>query len=586
MADDLNPEQRAAVSRDGHRCLTSCPGSGKTRTIIAKILRCLNEVRGTPRRIGCITYTNAAVDEIERRLSYRCPSDDSGCYEIGTIHSFCLKNTLRPYSCWVPALENGFRVVCEDDDWFHQAVADIINRHRLHPRTRDAFGQIQREPGGTLFVPRGLTEAAAREFTTRADEFACVTMNDIIFHSQCLVTENRFISRGLAARFAWLLVDEFQDTSACQAEILKEIHQHEKTKFFLVGDMNQSIYGFAGARPNLMTEVARHIAAETDIRMTGNYRCSSRVTALAEALCATDPPMQALGATRAFAFEPQYIHCRTMVDGIWEHFLPTLDELQIPIGDAVVLAPQWVPLHHLGRALRQRGVPVVGPGARPYRRSREYGQFAEAACAYLEQPDPLMCKTVQRALFAMLLNLTGNPPWAIYSYQGKRVLLRTLKIADSIRHAHPGAADWLVNSAQAISDVLVAEALLTLNDSVRLVNSAKSMVTDIQRQVQDVANLSTQELGLFARPAECLQLLTMHRAKGREFDAVAVVDLHEGKLPHFTATTNDEIDEAKRLLYVATTRARKVLMYFTDSSDHRNQPSRFLGANGLALITA
>ena len=64
----LTPQQRAAVDHDGHAVITACPGSGKTRTIIAKILRCIDELTGTPRKVACITYTNTAVHEIESRI--------------------------------------------------------------------------------------------------------------------------------------------------------------------------------------------------------------------------------------------------------------------------------------------------------------------------------------------------------------------------------------------------------------------------------------------------------------------------------------------------------------------------------------
>jgi DNA helicase-2/ATP-dependent DNA helicase PcrA len=76
----------------------------------------------------------------------------------------------------------------------------------------------------------------------------------------------------------------------------------------------------------------------------------------------------------------------------------------------------------------------------------------------------------------------------------------------------------------------------------------------------------------------------VHSAKGREFDAVALVDLHDGRIPHFTAQSADEFAEARRLFYVAVTRPRKVLMYFTDTSNRRNTPTRFLGPRGLGLV--
>ena len=110
------------------------------------------------------------------------------------------------------------------------------------------------------------------------------------------------------------------------------------------------------------------------------------------------------------------------------------------------------------------------------------------------------------------------------------------------------------------------------------------MVSSIRQHIDDANNLSVDYLGLFARPRDCIHLLTMHRAKGKEFDAVAVVDMHEGKVPHFKSTQFEQLEETKRLLYVATTRARKLIMYITDSFDARNRPSRYLGPHGINIL--
>lgn len=93
----LNPQQRAAVGHDGNLRLTSCPGSGKTRVIVAKVVDLLNDVAATPRRIGCITHTNAAVHEIEDRLRERTQTREERSFDIATIHSFCLANVLLPF---------------------------------------------------------------------------------------------------------------------------------------------------------------------------------------------------------------------------------------------------------------------------------------------------------------------------------------------------------------------------------------------------------------------------------------------------------------------------------------------------------
>lgn len=581
----LTEAQKAAVEFDGHLCLVSCPGSGKTRTIVAKVLGCIERVRNTSRKVGCITYTNAAVDEIEARLHELGTGEDETYYEISTIHSFCLNNILRPFHYRLPEFISGFDVITSDDQRWHDLIEHIAGKYGIDRRRLEDFERVQREPGGKVFTSEEIPLDAAAEFLQYMDDHQLVTFNGIVYHSTRLVLRDSFIARGLASRFAWLLIDEFQDTSAGQVVILKAVSAHNRTTFFLVGDPNQAIMSFAGAHPALMAEFAEHIAARDDVRLVGNYRCSRRIVTHAERLCPCNPAMQAVGKDRDCPAEPEYVHVAAITEGIFEQFIPAVESLGISLGDSAVLAPWWIKLLYLGRDLRQRNIPIIGPGARPYRRSREFAQLAEYLCACVEQRDPCLLQATHRCLFVTLLNITGKPDWLVYTYDGKRTLCRILAVAREVREQHDGAVEWLKEAARGISDVLLEDEFLPPSKATVFTDSVQGMINDMVRHDIDVANLGVDELGLYARPRECLSLLTMHSAKGREFDAVALIDLHDGRVPDFRAKCQEEEDESRRLLYVGVTRARKLLMYFTDQSHHRNRPSRFLGKPWLDVVS-
>ena len=111
--------------------------------------------------------------------------------------------------------------------------------------------------------------------------------------------------------------------------------------------------------------------------------------------------------------------------------------------------------------------------------------------------------------------------------------------------------------------------------------TVEEMKADMANSRIDTANLTIEDLGIYANPGAALKLSTLHNAKGREYHAVAIMDLHEGRIPHYQARTAQEFQEAKRLLYVGITRAKRVLIYVTDSSNARNRPSRFLQELGV-----
>jgi DNA helicase II / ATP-dependent DNA helicase PcrA len=103
----LTAEQKAAVRCNEDLMLTACPGSGKTRVIISKLSRAIDDVRDTPRAVACITYTNAAVQEIEARLRHHIQPGDDSYYDICTIHSFCLNHIFRPFCYLINGYKNG-----------------------------------------------------------------------------------------------------------------------------------------------------------------------------------------------------------------------------------------------------------------------------------------------------------------------------------------------------------------------------------------------------------------------------------------------------------------------------------------------
>jgi DNA helicase-2/ATP-dependent DNA helicase PcrA len=111
--------------------------------------------------------------------------------------------------------------------------------------------------------------------------------------------------------------------------------------------------------------------------------------------------------------------------------------------------------------------------------------------------------------------------------------------------------------------------------------SVQEMKSDMRAQRVDLDNLTIEDLGLFASPSRALRLSTIHNAKGREFGAVALIDLREGRFPHYRA---NDMDAERRLFYVAITRAERLLIYIAEPDQWGNPPSRFLGRDGVGLI--
>lgn len=356
----------------------------QTRVIVAKLLYCIESVRDTTRRIACITHTNAAADEVDTRLRETCFGDEDIYYEVSTIRGFALQNLLRPFHHLLSELHEGFTILTSDIDAYSEKASELIRRYDLKAFAADEFEKIQRGPDGNPSQLDMLPSELQEEWCTWLDENAYVTLNEIVYHAGRLVSAYPHIASALASRFAWVLVDEFQDSSPGQLLILKQIHAYGRTTFFCVGDPNQSIYRFAGAAPELLIEFAEHIHANTAHRLTGNFRSSANICAHAERLCASEPPMRAVGEHADCELVPAHHTVGNPAGGIFEVFLPAVRELNVPLGNVAIFASWWVSLFRLARELRRRGIPAVGPGARPYKRSHLIAQLVEPIGAYLE----------------------------------------------------------------------------------------------------------------------------------------------------------------------------------------------------------
>src|SRR5215467_8913915 len=493
----LTDEQRAAVAEPGHVCLVSCPGSGKTRVIVAKLLYCIEYVRDTTRRIACITHTNAAADEVDTRLRETCFGDEDIYYEVATIHGFALQNILRPFHHLLPELRQGFTILTPDMDAYSEKASELIQRYNLRAFAADEFERIQRGPDGNPSQMDILPYELQEEWCAWLDENAYVTLNEIVYHAGRLVSMFSHIPSVLASRFAWVLVDEFQDSSPGQILILKQIHAYGRTTFFCVGDPNQSIYRFAGAAPELLIEFAEHIHANTAHRLTGNFRSSANICAHAERLCASEPPMRAVGGQAECALVPVHQTVRSSAEGIFEVFLPAVRELNVPLGNVAIFASWWVSLFHLARELRSRGIPAVGPGARPYKRSHLIAQLIEPIGAYLESHEAEVAIAVQRALFVLLANLTDHAAYTVFDFKGRVAVCKLLGEATAAKETSANAIDWIMDAASRFATVLIDAELLTRENAAVLRESAAQMAADIQGREGGDA-LTVEDLGIFA----------------------------------------------------------------------------------------
>lgn len=584
---ELTDEQIAAVTCDDSTLLEACPGSGKTRVVIAKVLRCLDEVRDSTRRVAVITYTNAAVNEIESRLRVYSSSEDFERCEVSTIHAFCLNNVLNRFYWRIDGYASGFKLLVPDSKEHDEVLNEVCEVYGLSDKDRDGFGHLYRDSSGKAVVngDASITSEIATYYWDKLRGMGLIDFSTLIYLSYHLLNVYPSIAYSLSCRFKWILVDEFQDTSDLQVQILKHIHDAGQSRFFLVGDPHQSIFGFAGARPELARSITDYMKGRTDLSLSMNWRSNPQIIAHAEKVQPRSVPMRSTGRIALDKTTPRYVRSATIFDAIQHEFLPALDALSIPLGRAAILAPTWYHLFPLGRRLRTSGVPIVGPGSRPYRRSNLFARIAEFLCAYLYRRDVQMIRKLQRELHRVILELTGIERWDLYHHSGRVSIFRMIAKGEELKREFDLAASWLIQAASAFEDILLQDGFILFSNRGCFTASAAAMCREIDKSDGvHMSTLTVDALGLFACTNESMHLITMHSSKGLEFDAVALVGLNEGQVPSYRATSVSEMEEQRRLFYVGVTRAKRLLLYVHDKSQSRFVPSRFLGRSMLDVI--
>lgn len=556
----LTPAQRAAVDEEvRHVLVVACPGSGKTRTIVARLLRAIEQVRHTPRRVACITYTNAAAHEIEGRLKSLANADDADYADVGTIHSFCLQAVLRHHHRLLDGYEAGLAVAAPETSEFAEAAQQALVDTMLGHGSIQEFERVRRGVAGEPLIPTdvALTDACVRRFWEQLAERQLVDFPSITYLTYRLFELHPHLARSVSSRYREILIDEMQDTDALQVQVLNRLADARRSRFFLVGDHIQSIQGFAGAQPARMFEFAEHLGARTDFPLHENWRSSGRIVALGEALCPRDPIMIAVGPNAGYRTLPRTMTAASGVDAVVGGFLPLLTREGIAVTDAAVLAPAWYMLFPIARELRRLGVPVSGPGARPYRRARLFTGLIEYLCAYIDTPASDLLRRVQVQLFHTVQQVEGLARFDIWERVGRLAVMRMVICGRELRDRNASAIAWLEAAAPTFTAILREHGFIREAGATAIESSASEIIADIrQNRDFDPDDLTVDDIGDFAHPDGSLRLLTLHSAKGREFEAVCIIELQDGQFPH----PRGDIEESRRVLYVGVTRPRKVLV--------------------------
>ncbi len=590
LLDNLNPEQLAAVTLpDQSALILAGAGSGKTRVLTTRIAWLVQTGRVSPNGILAVTFTNKAAKEMLARISAMLPINTRGMW-VGTFHGLC-NRFLRAHhrDAGLPQL---FQILDSQDQ--HAAVKRVLkslnaDEERFPAREAQYFINAAKEEGKRARDVE-ITDEITRRFADihaaydeQCQREGVVDFAELLLRTYELLSKNEVLREHYRGRFQYILVDEFQDTNRLQYRWLKLL-AGPKNIVFAVGDDDQSIYAFRGANVGNMAEFERDFRVENVIRLEQNYRSHGHILAAANALITHN--RKRLGKnlwTAAGEGEPVRVY-EAQSDGYEASWLA--EEVQLLRRDGLRLADMGVLYRSnaqsrvIEHALFSNGLPYrVYGGLRFFERME-----IKHALAYLR----LAANTDDDGAFMRVANF---PTRGI----GARTLEQLQDAAKSGEVSLYKAASGLSGKAGAAlaAFLLIVESLkaetqgLPLPEAVEVMLAKSGLVAhyksekdgaDRVENLEELVNAAAafvneaeeHDLSAFlahavlesgenqaAEGTDALQLMTVHSAKGLEFHAVFITGLEEGLFPHEQSINEDDgLEEERRLMYVAITRAR------------------------------
>lgn len=548
---ELNAEQRqAAETGDGPLLIVAGPGTGKTKTLTARIAHLMVTARTPPADILGLTFTNKAAREMRERLemllgvSTRLP-------RITTFHAL------------------GYDLLQQADVPVKLAAeSEALEIVRSLTKPATLKGLTVRELRLIIAQAKASLDSSADETTRQL-----VAAYDRVLHSRGLIDFDDVLQQSLVLlqrhppstpKYRYVLVDEFQDTTDLQYELVKLLIRGKN--IFAIGDPNQSIYGFRGATADMFTRFRDDYPTVKDITLRINYRSGRSITRLARAIFPNAVHAQAArpecGLVRTIQTLHEYSEAAYVVSSI-ERGIGGSDLLSAT-SEAVVRQPRdYAVLYRTRRAARvlhklcqESGLPcqVVGEGS-PY--ASPTIQSLIAALRYLRNP------IAQVSVAAPLQE------------RQLAALARKVVVADDTTVSD--LATRLAHMLDLTSDQAVPQFLSTLVQF-------GAGYEGLGRCLAYLDELSERE---FYDPAvNAVTLSTIHAAKGLEFDHVFVCAAEEGVLPKACAEGTIDLEEERRLFYVAVTRARDTLeiLYTKSRAGQTALPSRFINDIEAAVL--
>lgn len=609
----LNRGQDEAIKHGNGPCMVLAPpGSGKTLIVTERTRYLIEESGVRPDQILVITFTRYAAREMKERFE-RLTAGKNYPVTFGTFHSIFYGILKCAYGIGANNLmsEKGSSVLLQEvlDQTNIESTPEVEDEEEL---VRELLREVGMVKNGLYhlkdFHSKYLTQdefaEVFRSYEHQKKELKKFDFDDMLVQCYALFRKKPEILQGWQKRFQYILIDEFQDINRVQYEVIRMLAA-PRYNLFVVGDDDQSIYGFRGAKPELMLYMKQEFPSLRTISLTVNYRSTEFITgAAARVILHNDTRFYK--RVQSFRGRGQNVHVQEVLDEqeeaqyVTEEIQKKLDQ-GIKPGEIAVLFRAAVQARMISEILSEHRIPFE---MRDYVTNFYRHFIVKDMMAYLQ----LAAGKRDRSLFLTICNrplryLARN------SMENRQVNFEDLRkfycdkdwmldIIDQfdvdvrmMKNMAPYAAIQYIRKKIGYDDFLkeyaekhqiswkqLMDVMAELEERSKNFKSYDEWEIHIAKYTQELEEQQAKARKIKGERENKVQLMTIHSAKGLEFEDVFVIHANEGEIPHQKAEKKDEIEEERRLFYVALTRAKNNLCisYITQKNGNSIKPSRFV----------
>lgn len=609
----LNRGQDEAIKHGNGPCMVLAPpGSGKTLIVTERTRYLIEESGVRPDQILVITFTRYAAREMKERFE-RLTAGKNYPVTFGTFHSIFYGILKCAYGIGANNLmsEKESSVLLQEvlDQTDIESTPEVEDEEEL---VRELLREVGMVKNGLChlkdFHSKYLTQdefaEVFRSYEHQKKELKKFDFDDMLVQCYALFRKKPEILQGWQKRFQYILIDEFQDINRVQYEVIRMLAT-PRYNLFVVGDDDQSIYGFRGAKPELMLYMKQEFPSLRTISLTVNYRSTEFITgAAARVILHNDTRFYK--RVQSFRGRGQNVHVQEVLDEqeeaqyVTEEIQKKLDQ-GIKPGEIAVLFRAAVQARMISEILSEHRIPFE---MRDYVTNFYRHFIVKDIMAYLQ----LAVGKRDRSLFLTICNrplryLARN------SMENRQVNFEDLRkfycdkdwmldIIDQfdvdvrmMKNMAPYAAIQYIRKKIGYDDFLkeyaekhqiswkqLMDVMAELEERSKNFKSYDEWEIHIAKYTQELEEQQAKARKIKGERENKVQLMTIHSAKGLEFEDVFVIHANEGEIPHQKAEKKDEIEEERRLFYVALTRAKNNLCisYITQKNGNSIKPSRFV----------